>query len=118
ALSYLVLGRPLATNGEDNNMMAQAALALGLAGSSSTAGKLASGLGIKDFDLDTSGSGDSTAVVASGKITDKLSLRYGGEGITDNKVMPSSRSSGRFVVNFLSFPQPQNKDSAHGSSDS
>lgn len=77
ALSYLVLGRPLATNGEDNNMMAQAALALGLAGGSSTAGKLASDLGIKDFDLDTSGSGNSTAVVASGKITDKLSLRYG-----------------------------------------
>ncbi|MDH0747711.1 translocation/assembly module TamB [Pseudomonas sp. GD03842] len=77
ALSYLVLGRPLSTTGEDNNMMAQAALALGLAGSSSTAGKLASGLGIKDFDLDTSGSGDKTAVVASGKITDKLSLRYG-----------------------------------------
>jgi translocation and assembly module TamB len=77
ALSYLVLGRPLATDGEDNNMMAQAALALGLAGSSGTAGKLASDLGIKDFDLDTSGSGDKTAVVASGKITDKLSLRYG-----------------------------------------
>jgi translocation and assembly module TamB len=77
ALSYLVLGRPLSTNGEDSNMMAQAALALGLAGGSSTAGKLASGLGIKDFDLDTSGSGDKTSVVASGKITDKLSLRYG-----------------------------------------
>jgi translocation and assembly module TamB len=77
ALSYLVLGRPLSTNGEDSNMVAQAALALGLAGGSSTAGKLASGLGIQDFDLDTSGSGDKTAVVASGKITDKLSLRYG-----------------------------------------
>ncbi|WP_407681364.1 translocation/assembly module TamB domain-containing protein [Pseudomonas bohemica] len=77
ALSYLVLGRPLSTNGEDSNMVAQAALALGLAGGSSTAGKLASGLGIKDFDLDTSGSGDKTAVVASGKITDKLSVRYG-----------------------------------------
>jgi translocation and assembly module TamB len=77
ALSYLVLGRPLSTNGEDSNMVAQAALALGLAGGSSTAGKLASGLGIKDFDLDTSGSGDKTSVVASGKITDKLSLRYG-----------------------------------------
>lgn len=77
ALSYLVLGRPLSTNGEDSNMVAQAALALGLAGGSSTAGKLASGLGIQDFDLDTSGSGDKTSVVASGKITDKLSLRYG-----------------------------------------
>jgi translocation and assembly module TamB len=77
ALSYLVLGRPLSTNGEDNNMMAQAALAMGLAGGSSTASRLAGGLGIKDFELDTSGSGNTTAVVASGKITDKLSLRYG-----------------------------------------
>lgn len=77
ALSYLVLGRPLNNTGEDNNMMAQAALALGLAGSESTTGKLAKDLGIKDFELDTSGSGDETNVVASGKITDKLSLRYG-----------------------------------------
>jgi len=77
ALSYLVMGRPLSTTGEDSNMMAQAALALGLAGSSSVTGSLAKDLGIKDFELDTSGSGDATSVVASGKITDKLSLRYG-----------------------------------------
>jgi translocation and assembly module TamB len=57
--------------------MAQAALALGLAGSSSVTGTLAKDLGIKDFELDTSGSGTTTSVVASGKITDKLSLRYG-----------------------------------------
>jgi translocation and assembly module TamB len=77
ALSYLVLGRPLSTTGEDNNMLAQAALALGLAGSSSTAGKLANNLGIKDFQLDTQGSGTTTSVVASGNLTDKLILRYG-----------------------------------------
>jgi translocation and assembly module TamB len=77
ALSYLVLGRPLNNTGEDSNMMAQAALALGLAGSESTTGKLAKDLGIRDFELDTSGSGEKTNVVASGKITDKLSLRYG-----------------------------------------
>lgn len=77
ALSYLVMGRPLNNTGEDSNMVAQAALALGLAGGSSTAGKLASDLGIRDFELDTSGAGDKTNVVASGKITDKLSLRYG-----------------------------------------
>ncbi|PBK50643.1 translocation/assembly module TamB [Pseudomonas syringae pv. actinidiae] len=77
ALSYLVMGRPLSTSGEDNNMVAQAALALGVAGSSSTTGKLADNLGIKDFELDTSGTGDKTNVVASGKITEKLSLRYG-----------------------------------------
>ncbi|MCF5706229.1 translocation/assembly module TamB [Pseudomonas syringae] len=77
ALSYLVMGRPLGNSGEDNNMVAQAALALGVAGSASTTGKLADDLGIKDFELDTTGTGDKTNVVASGKITDKLSLRYG-----------------------------------------
>lgn len=77
ALSYLVLGRPLSTTGEDNNLLAQAALGLGLAGSSSLTGSVAKELGIQDFQLDTAGSGASTNVVASGKITEKLSLRYG-----------------------------------------
>ncbi|OAI91731.1 translocation/assembly module TamB domain-containing protein [Pseudomonas putida] len=77
ALSYLVLGRPLSTTGEDNNMLAQAALGLGLAGSAGITGSLASSLGIEDFQLDTEGSGQNTAVVASGNLTDKLSLRYG-----------------------------------------
>ncbi|MFX7540877.1 translocation/assembly module TamB domain-containing protein, partial [Acinetobacter baumannii] len=33
--------------------------------------------GIQDFQLDTEGTGNSTSVVASGNITDKLSLSYG-----------------------------------------
>ncbi|MGF0345778.1 translocation/assembly module TamB domain-containing protein [Rhodococcus sp. IEGM1300] len=77
ALSYLVLGRPLSTTGEDNNMLAQAALGLGLMGSSGITSGLAKDLGIKDFQLDTQGSGNDTAVVASGNISEKLSLRYG-----------------------------------------
>ncbi|CAD5110538.1 Translocation and assembly module subunit TamB [Pseudomonas carbonaria] len=77
ALSYLVLGRPLGGTGEDSNMLAQAALGLGLAGSSSITGSLAQSLGISDFQLDTSGSGQSTSVVASGKLSERLSLRYG-----------------------------------------
>ncbi|MBD1602198.1 translocation/assembly module TamB domain-containing protein [Pseudomonas typographi] len=77
ALSYLVLGRPLSTTGEDNNMLAQAALGLGLIGTSGTAGELAKNLGIKDFQLDTEGSGDKTNVVASGNVSDRLTLRYG-----------------------------------------
>ena len=77
ALSYLVLGRPLSSNGEDNNMLAQAALGLGLMGSSDLTGSLAKNLGIDDFQLDTEGSGTATSVVASGDITEKLSLRYG-----------------------------------------
>ncbi|WP_310269750.1 translocation/assembly module TamB domain-containing protein [Pseudomonas sp. 3296] len=77
ALSYLVLGRPLSSNGEDNNMLAQAALGLGLMGSSGVTGGLAKELGIQDFQLDTEGSGTATSVVASGNISEKLSLRYG-----------------------------------------
>ncbi|MCY1391995.1 Translocation and assembly module TamB [compost metagenome] len=77
ALSYLVLGRPLSTNGEDNNMLAQAALGLGLAGSASITGGLAKNLGIDDFQLDTEGSGTATSVVASGNLSERLSLRYG-----------------------------------------
>ncbi|MGE7959579.1 translocation/assembly module TamB domain-containing protein [Pseudomonas sp. NPDC089530] len=77
ALSYLVLGRPLSTTGEDNNMLAQAALGLGLMGSSNITGGLAKDLGIEDFQLDTQGSGNTTSVVASGNISEKLSLRYG-----------------------------------------
>jgi translocation and assembly module TamB len=77
ALSYLVLGRPLGQNSGDNNMLAQAALAMGLAGSAPLTGGLAQGLGIKDFQLDTAGSGTSTSVVASGSLSERLSLRYG-----------------------------------------
>ncbi|MCF5076076.1 translocation/assembly module TamB, partial [Pseudomonas syringae] len=77
ALSYLVLGRSRTTTGEDNNMLAEAALGLGLMGSAGVTSDIAKNLGIQDFDLDTQGSGNNTAVVASGKITEKLSLRYG-----------------------------------------
>jgi len=77
ALSYLVLGRPLSSNGEDNNMLAQAALGLGLMGSSGVTSGLAKNLGIQDFQLDTEGSGNNTSVVASGNLSEKLSLRYG-----------------------------------------
>ena len=77
ALSYLILGRPLTGSGEDDNLLAQAALGLGLMGSSGVTTSLANHLGLKDFELDTEGSGDSTEVVASGKINDRLSVRYG-----------------------------------------
>lgn len=77
ALSYLVLGRPLSSGGEDNNMLAQAALGLGLMGSSELTGGIAKNLGIQDFQLDTQGSGNATSVVASGNISERLSLRYG-----------------------------------------
>ena len=77
ALSYLILGRPLTGTGEDENLLAQAALGLGLLGSSGITTSLANHLGLKEFELDTEGSGNSTAVVASGKINERLSVRYG-----------------------------------------
>lgn len=76
ALSYLVMGRPL-NSGEDSNMLGEAALALGLAGSAPVTGEVAKHLGIQDFQLGTEGSGNSTSVVASGQLSERLSLRYG-----------------------------------------
>ncbi len=77
ALSYLVLGRPLGQSSGESNLLAQAALSMGLAGSSSLTGNVATRLGIQDFQLDSEGSGSSTSVVASGKLSERLSLRYG-----------------------------------------
>ncbi|MFC2972423.1 translocation/assembly module TamB domain-containing protein [Azotobacter bryophylli] len=77
ALSYLILGRAPGANNADSNTLAQAALSLGLAGSSPLTGSLAERLGIKEFELGTKGSGTQTSVVASGKISERLSLVYG-----------------------------------------
>ena len=76
AMSYLVLGRPLGQEG-DSNMVGQAALALGLAGTAPITQKIGDTLGLEDFAVESEGSGTSTQVVASGSITDKLSVRYG-----------------------------------------
>ena len=43
----------------------------------SLTGGIARTLGIRDFELDTQGSGVSTSVVASGRLSERLSLRYG-----------------------------------------
>ena len=75
ALSYIIFGRPLSAG--DNNILAQAALAIGVSGGSAVVGGYADKIGIHDFELETSGSGDNTSVVASGKINDKLSVHYG-----------------------------------------
>ena len=76
ALSYLILGRAPDTSGESNKV-SQAAMALGLAGGAPVAGALAERLGVKDFLLGSEGSGTGSSVVASGYLSDRLSLRYG-----------------------------------------
>lgn len=77
ALAYLILGRPLGADSGDSNLLGQAALALGMAGSTPLAKNVAESLGIDDFQLDTEGSGLTTSVVATGYLTEKISLRYG-----------------------------------------
>ncbi len=77
AMSWLLLGKPLGGGGDDGNMMAEAAVGLGLMGALPVTQKLADSLGIEDFQLESEGSGDQTSVVASGQITERLSLRYG-----------------------------------------
>lgn len=77
ALAYLILGRPLGADTGDSNLLGQAALALGMAGSTPLAKNIAGSLGIDDFQLDTEGSGLTTSVVATGYLTERLSLRYG-----------------------------------------
>ncbi len=76
ALSWLLLGRPL-HGGEDGNVLGQAALALGLMGSAPIANKLAESFGVKDFTLDSEGSGVTSSVVATGRLSERISLRYG-----------------------------------------
>ena len=77
ALSWLLLGRPLQGGGEDGNVMAQAALALGLMGTAPITNKLADVLGVQDFLLESEGSGVTSSVVASGRISERITLRYG-----------------------------------------
>lgn len=78
ALSWLLLGRPLTGgNSDDSNMMSQAALALGMLGTAPIVNRMADTFGIKEFEFDTEGSGMSSSVMASGRLTDKLVLSYG-----------------------------------------
>jgi len=76
ALSYLLLGRPLQTEG-DSNVVGEVALALGLAQTAPMTRDIGERFGVQDLQLQTEGTGDEASVVASGYITDRISLRYG-----------------------------------------
>lgn len=76
ALSYLILGRPLQSQG-DQNQVSRMALALGLNRASGITRGLGEAFGIKDLTLEAEGSGEDSAVVASGYLTEDLSIRYG-----------------------------------------
>lgn len=77
ALSYVILGRPPGQSAGDDNQMSKAALSLGLTQASKLTRGVGEEFGIRDLTLEAEGSGDEASVVASGQITDELSLRYG-----------------------------------------
>jgi translocation and assembly module TamB len=78
-LSYLIRGRPLGEGGEGSGqeLVAQAALSLGVFGGKDFANSLARELGIRDFELGTAGEGEETQVELSGYLTPDLLVRYG-----------------------------------------
>jgi translocation and assembly module TamB len=77
-LSYIVLGRDInETTDQEANLLAAAALALTVRGGRTIAGGIASALGVKDFAFETRGNGDDTELVISGRLNDRLLLRYG-----------------------------------------
>lgn len=57
--------------------MSRAALSLGLTQASKVTGQIGEEFGIRQLTLEAEGSGDQTSVVASGYLTDELSVRYG-----------------------------------------
>ncbi|MDX1800651.1 MAG: translocation/assembly module TamB domain-containing protein, partial [Marinobacter sp.] len=76
ALSYVILGRPLRSSG-DQNQLGQAALSLGLAQTGGLTRGIGNELGIKNLTLEAEGSGKDASVVASGYVSEDLSIRYG-----------------------------------------
>ncbi|WP_239985661.1 translocation/assembly module TamB domain-containing protein [Marinobacter salexigens] len=76
ALSYVILGRAPGAQGDDGQM-SRAAISLGLTQVNKITGQIGEEFGIRELTLEAEGSGDQTSVVASGYLTDELSIRYG-----------------------------------------
>ena len=76
ALSYVILGRAPQSQG-DEGQMSRAALSLGLTQANKVTGQIGEKFGIRQLTLEAEGSGEQTSVVASGYLTDELSVRYG-----------------------------------------
>ena len=82
-LSYIVLGRDInQASNQEADLLATAALALAVRGSQSVGSGIADKLGVEEFGLETRGSGDSTELVVSGRLNDRVLLRYG-RGVFD-----------------------------------
>jgi len=77
-LSYIILGRDLgAASDQETDLVAAAVLALTVRGGNAVGKGIADTLGIQEFGLETKGQGDQTELVVSGRINDRLLLKYG-----------------------------------------
>ncbi|MFT5502447.1 MAG: autotransporter translocation and assembly factor TamB [Gammaproteobacteria bacterium] len=77
-LSYLLLGRPMeSASGQDNNMVAQAALALSISGGDKIARSIGQQLGFDEMRLEGSESGDQASLVVGRYLSPQLYISYG-----------------------------------------
>jgi len=77
-LSYIVLGRDIGDNtNQDKNLLAAAAIALTVKGGKAITENLAQSLGIQELSIDARDRGDTTELVVSGQVNDRLLVRYG-----------------------------------------
>ncbi|MEM7207033.1 MAG: translocation/assembly module TamB domain-containing protein [Pseudomonadota bacterium] len=77
-LSYIVLGKPLdKSSGGQANVLAQAALSLGIKGGRGIATSIAEQFGIQDFQVEAVNDGDNSQVQLSGRLSPNLLLKYG-----------------------------------------
>lgn len=83
ALSYLLRGQGLDSNGSDSSALTSALVGLGLAQSGQVVGKIGETFGVSNLALDTAGVGDSQQVQVSGYVLPGLQVKYG-VGIFDS----------------------------------
>jgi len=77
-LSYLLLGRPIeSASGEEGEMMAKAALALGLAGGDTLARSIGDQFGLDEMRVESSDGGDEASLVVGRYLSPRLYVSYG-----------------------------------------
>jgi len=77
-LSYVVLGRSLEFGEtDDSEMLTNAAVFMGISNGRNFSKNIAENLGIQDFYLTSTGSGEETQVMLSGRLNNRLLVRYG-----------------------------------------
>ena len=78
-VSYLVLGKPLdaESDSDENKMLAQAAVALGILGGQGIAKNIAEQLGVEDFQIEAESDDNDSYVVLSGRLAPNLFVSYG-----------------------------------------